>query len=275
MSLEPFETAEPALARFALKPAFQRAANAVAAIAKRGFDVLLPPQCLSCRTLVDQPGLLCAKCFSGAQAIAPPFCRSCGVPLPSASGISGLAHVDLSCGRCLTEPPVFTRARSVFVYDDVARRLVHDLKYGDRLEGRASFGAWLARAGGDCATQADFIIPVPLHYIRLVRRRYNQAVVLAKALSQSTRRPLAVDALRRVRPTKSQTGLSADARASNMRGAFQVRKNWVGRIKGAQIVLVDDVMTTGATVNACARALKRAGAADITVLTLARVKEPM
>jgi ComF family protein len=275
MSIEPIETAEPIETDFALKPAFQRAAGALAALTKQGLDLLLPAQCLSCRALVDRPGLLCAKCFAGAQAIASPMCRSCGVPLPSTAGVSGLANIDLSCGRCLSEPPVFTRARSVFVYDEVARRLVHDLKYGDRLEGRASFGAWLARAGGEFAAEADLIVPVPLHYIRLVRRRYNQAAVLAKALAHSTRRPLAVDALRRVRPTKSQTGLNADARASNMRGAFAVRKNWTHRIKSAQILLVDDVLTTGATANACARALKRAGAAEVTVLTLARVKEPM
>ena len=257
------------------KPEGGHALAFIATAARSGLDLLLPPQCLACRTLVDRPGLLCAKCFAGAQTIAPPFCRSCGVPLPSAANVSGLPAIDMSCGRCLTEPPVFTRARSVFIYDEVARRLVHDLKYGDRLEGRASFGAWLARAGGEYATQADLIVPVPLHYFRLVRRRYNQAAVLAKALSQSVRRPLAVDAVRRIRPTKSQTGLSAAERASNLRRAFAVRNKWLPRVKGAQIVLVDDVMTTGATANACARALKRAGAAEITVLTLARVKEPM
>ncbi len=275
MSLEPLETAEHIEARFALKPAIRRAAGAFATLTKRGLDLLLPPQCLACRELVDRPGLLCARCFDGAQTITPPFCRSCGVPLPSAASVSGLADLDLSCGQCLSAPPRFTRARSVFVYDDVARQMVHDLKYRDRLEGRESFGIWLARAGGDFASRADLIVPVPLHYFRLVHRRYNQAVVLAKALSRSTRRPLAVDALRRIRATKSQTGLSADARASNMRGAFAVRKGWAARVKGAKIVLVDDVMTTGATVNACARVLKKAGAAEVTVLTLARVKEPM
>ena len=260
---------------FALKPAFQRAAGAAGTFVRRGLDLLLPPQCLACRELVDRPGLLCAQCFSGAQMIVPPFCMSCGVPLASATSVSGLATFDLSCGRCLSEPPRFTRARSVFIYDNVAREIVHDLKYGDRLEGRASFGVWLARAGGEFASSADFIVPVPLHYLRLVRRRYNQAAILAKALAQHARRPLAVDALRRIRPTKSQTGLSAEARASNMRGAFAVRKTWLSRIKAAQIVLVDDVMTTGATVDACARALKKAGAGEITVLTLARVKDRM
>jgi len=253
----------------------RQAANKLAAIGRSALEILLPPQCLACRSIVERPGLLCARCFAEAHAIAPPFCRSCGVPLTAATGVSGLAEVDLACGRCLTDPPVFARARSVFIYESVAQRLVTDLKYRDRLEGRASFGTWLARAGGEFVLRADLIVPVPLHYLRLVRRRYNQAAILAGALAQAADRKLGVDALKRTRSTTSQTGLTAEARASNVRGAFAMRPKWAQAVKGAQIVLVDDVLTTGATANACARALLKAGAAEVSVLTLARVKEPM
>lgn len=207
--------------------------------------------------------------------ISAPMCRQCGVPLAGATGVSGLASVDLACGACLSDPPAFARARAVFVYDEIARQLVSDLKYRDRLEGRASFGAWLARAAGDLAAGADLIVPVPLHYLRLVRRRYNQAAILAAALAQATGRPLGVDVLRRLWPTKSQTGLSAEDRARNVRGAFAVRASRAGLVKGAQILLVDDVMTTGATANACAKALIKAGAREVGVVTLARTNEPV
>jgi len=257
------------------KSAARLVAAGLSALGRRGLDLLLPPQCLSCRTIVAKPGLLCAKCFSEAQAIAPPLCRSCGVPLSAATGVSGIAAIDLSCGRCLAEPPLFARARAVFVFDAVVRELVHDLKYRDRLEGRASFGAWLANAGAEFLPAADLIVPVPLHYFRLVARKYNQAAILASAVARQAGRRLAVDALQRVRATKSQTGLSVEARARNVRGAFAVRPRWVAAVKGAKIVLVDDVLTTGATANACARALVKAGAGEVSVLTLARVKEPM
>jgi ComF family protein len=207
--------------------------------------------------------------------ISPPMCRQCGLPLAAATGVSGLPEFDLTCGRCLVDPPAFARARSVFAYDEVARQLVGDLKYRDRLEGRASFGIWLARAAAELAAQAGLIVPVPLHYARLVRRRYNQAAILAQALAERTGRPLGVDALVRQRLTKSQTGLTLEERARNMRGAFAVRSKWQPAVKDAQILLVDDVMTTGATANACAKALLRAGAHEVTVVTLARTKEPV
>lgn len=266
---EPVAELHPAM------PVLRRASGGVVSIGARALDVLLPPQCLACRRIVERPGLLCAECFAEAHAIAPPFCRSCGVPLPGAGGISGIAELDLACGRCLAEPPLFARARAVFVYDTVARELVSDLKYRDRLEGRASFGAWLARVGGEFVAKADLIVPVPLHYLRLVRRRYNQAAILAGALARASGRRLGVDVLRRTRSTPSQTGLNAEARARNVRGAFAVRAKWASSAKGAQIVLVDDVLTTGATANACTRALLKAGASEVSVLTLARVREPM
>lgn len=250
-----------------------RPAARLRAAARWGLDLLLPAQCLSCRALVGEPGCLCAHCFGEAHLIAAPFCRVCGLALAGLAAISGRAEIDLACARCLSDPPDYERARAVFAFGDVAKRLVHGLKYHDRLEGRASFGEWLARAGADFLTAADLIVPVPLHYFRLVRRRYNQAAILARALAERSGVPAAPLALSRVRDTRSQTGLSAEERARNVKGAFTVRKGFAGRLKGAHIVLVDDVLTTGATAGACARALKKAGAREVSVLTLARVGE--
>jgi ComF family protein len=260
-------------------PGLAARARHAGAMARRAgvrlLDLLLPPQCLACRALVDQPGLLCGRCYSEVRWITPPICRQCGVPLQAAAGIAGSAQIDLACGRCLAEPPRFARARAAFVYDGAARQLVGDLKYRDRLEGARSYGTWLARLGEGFLEEADFIVPVPLHYLRLVRRRYNQAGLLAAALARASGRPLAVDALKRSRPTPTQTGLSAADRARNVRGAFAVRPRWRDRLKGKRLVLADDVLTTGATANACTRALLSAGAAEVSVLTLARVDAPL
>ncbi len=244
------------------------------ALGRWGLDLLLPAQCLACRALVGEPGRLCSGCFAEAHLLAAPLCRVCGLPLAGLTGISGKPELDLACGRCLSDPPDYERARAVFAFGDVAKRLVHDLKYHDRMEGRASFGEWLARAGAEFLPNATLIVPVPLHYFRLVRRRYNQAAVLARAVSEIAGVPCAPLALKRARDTKSQTGLSAEERARNVKGAFTVRKGFAGRLKDAHIVLVDDVLTTGATAEACARVLKKAGAREVSVLTLARVGEP-
>jgi ComF family protein len=239
-----------------------------------GLDLLLPAQCLACRELVGEPGRLCSRCFAEAHLLAAPLCRVCGLPLAGLTGISGKPELDLTCARCLSDAPEYDRARAVFAFGDVAKRLVHDLKYHDRLEGRASFGEWLARAGAEFLADADLLVPVPLHYLRLIRRRYNQAALLAGAVSRIAGVPALPLALKRVRPTQSQTGLSAQARARNVKGAFTVRKSFAARLKDAHIVLVDDVLTTGATADACARTLKKAGAREVSVLTLARVGEP-
>jgi ComF family protein len=242
-------------------------------LGRRGIDLLLPAQCLACRTLVGEPGHLCSKCFGDAHLLAEPMCRICGLPLAGAASISGKRELDMACGACIADPPAYARARAVFAFGDVAKRLVHDLKYHDRLAGRKSFGAWMARAGADMLESADLIVPVPLHYFRLVRRRYNQAAVLAGAVAKASGVPAAPMVLKRVRSTVSQTGLSAEARARNVRNAFEVRQGFRARVKNAQIVLVDDVLTTGATVEACTRVLVKSGAREVSVLTLARVGE--
>jgi ComF family protein len=180
----------------------------------------------------------------------------------------------------VAEPPAYDRARSVLAYDEHSRGLVLGFKHGDRLEGAAAFAAWMARAGAELLTEVDLIAPVPLHRRRLFHRRYNQSAILALAIGRYTGRPVAVDLLRRIRPTPSQGGLSPAGRARNVRGAFAVNQRALaklgnGALAGRRVLLVDDVLTTGATVSTCTRVLRRAGAGGVDVLTLSRVVRPL
>ena len=172
----------------------------------------------------------------------------------------------------MAHPPVWTRARAVARYEDgPARRLVHRLKYGDRLELSANMGRWMARAGAELLAEGQLLVPIPLHRRRLFTRRFNQAAALADAVSKASGVPADALALVRVKPTVPQVGLSRAQRADNVQGAFRVSEAARPRIVGRRLVLVDDVMTSGATANACARVLLRAGAEQVDVLVFARV----
>jgi ComF family protein len=241
----------PALLRFA------------AAASTALLDALLPPRCLCCGMAVDRQGGLCPGCWTGLSFIAPPFCARCGLPFEYE------AQDGAVCGACLAEPPAFARARAVLVYDDGSRPLVLGFKHGDRIHAADAYGGWLARAGAELLTDADLLAPVPLHWGRLFRRRYNQAALLAQALSKRSGVPTLPDLLVRRRATPTQGGLDRKGRHRNVKGAFQLRAP--GTVAGKRVVLVDDVLTTGATLAECARVLVKSGAARVDVLTLARV----
>ncbi len=228
------------------------------------LDAVLPPRCLSCREGVDRQGGLCPACWRRLTFIGPPVCDCCGLPFEVA------ALTGTLCGDCLGRPPPFCRARAVLVYDEASRRLVLGLKYGDQTYAARAYGAWLARSGAELLTGADLLVPVPLHPWRLFWRRYNQAALLAQAAHRLTGVPYLPDLLARRRATPVQGGLGRAGRRRNVVGAFQVRRRLAGRVRGARIVLVDDVLTTGATAAECARVLMRAGATSVDVLTLAR-----
>lgn len=232
------------------------------------LDALLPPQCLGCRSAVDAPGQLCATCWNGVSFIAPPHCACCGVPFDLDPGPGAL------CAACIAEPPDFARARAVFRYDDASKGLVLRFKHGDRTDAAPAFGRWLARAAGPLLDQADLIAPVPLHRWRLLKRRYNQAALLALELGRLSGRPVLPDLVVRRRATPSQGHLTRAERTRNVRGAFAVRPRHAAALAGRRVLLVDDVFTTGATVAAVARALRRGGAATVDVVTLARVVRP-
>lgn len=198
-----------------------------------------------------------------------PWCEACGTPFPYAVGEGAV------CGACAAREPVFEKARSAFVYDDESRALVLSLKHGGRTDALAAFGRWMNRAGGELLADADGLVPVPLHPRRLRQRRFNQSLLLARTLSRASGVPVAPHILQRTRATPSQGGLSAKGRTRNVAGAFKVRAEAKADLAGRRLVLVDDVYTTGATLEACARALLRSGAANVSAITLARVVKPV
>jgi ComF family protein len=234
------------------------------------LDVLLPPTCLTCDEPVDAQGRFCARCFRKTDFVVEPFCRRCGVPFANA----GQGGAERLCPACREDPPGFDRARAAFRYDWQARRMVLPFKHGDRTELANGLAIHMARAGAPLLADATLLVPVPLHRRRLFQRRYNQAALLARALGRRAARAVAADALRRVRATASLDAKSAGERAAELDGAIAVRPARLTRIAGQHVLLIDDVMTSGATANECARVLKAAGAVAVDVLVAARVPDP-
>ncbi len=235
--------------------------------AGRGFaDLFFPPLCLLCREPVADPDSLCPACWTEMQFIDGPVCARCGLPFEIDAG------PDTVCGACIADPPQFDKARAILRYDDASKKPVLALKHADRLDLVPAFAKWLDRAGRDLLAETDMIVPVPLHRLRLWKRRYNQSAEIARGLSRLSGVPLQPLVLERRKPTPSQgTMPSAAARRKNVVGAFCVSKPARAALKAKRVLLIDDVLTTGATASACARALKRAGAASVYVLALARV----
>ena len=232
-------------------------------VVKALLDLLFPPLCLGCRTAVGQAGF-CAACWSTLTFLDGPGCACCG--LPFAVALEG----EMLCAGCLAKPPAFDKARAILAYDDKSRGAILALKHADRLDLVPGFSRWLSRSGRSLLEDCDLIVPVPLHRLRLWRRRYNQAAELARRLARDWKRGYEPFALIRSRSTASQGAMTgAKARRRNVLGAFKVCDP--AKVKGKRVLLLDDVLTTGATVEACARALKRAGAECVHVLVLARV----
>ena len=228
------------------------------------LDIALPTLCACCREPVAGEGV-CGACWARLSFIEKPYCPRLGIPFVYDPG------PDLLSMDAISDPPAYARARAAVRYDDVARTLIHALKYQDRIDLAPTLGRWMARAGRDLLGDADALMPVPLHRRRGWSRRYNQSGALARHIARLAARPVIGGALRRVRPTQQQVGLSRDARASNVQGAFRVPADRAHAVRGRRILLIDDVLTSGATVDACARALLRAGAGDVDVLVFARV----
>jgi ComF family protein len=239
------------------------------AVLRFTLDAALPPLCPSCREPLGGGAGLCAACWSKLSLIEPPYCARLGIPF-SHDGGDGLLSME-----AIENPPAYARARAAVRYDDIARALVHGFKYGDRLDLAPMMGRWMARAGRDLIDDADTLVPVPLHWRRLWARRFNQSAALAKAIGEAESLPVLYDALRRVRATPQQVGLNKSQRANNVQGAFRVAPGGKAEIAGKRLVLIDDVLTSGATADACARVLLRAGAASVDVVVFARVVAPI
>jgi ComF family protein len=234
-------------------------------IARTLADIVYPPACLACHAAIAEPRALCAECWARFRLIERPFCERLGTPFTVDAGPGLLSPAAIA------DPPVYERARAVARYDDLARGLAHRLKYGDRLDLASTLGAWMARAGAELLRDADLVVPVPLHRRRLWARRFNQAALLADAVGRLSGKRVDPFALTRRRHTRPQVGLSRAERQSNLSGAFQVGDEAKGRLAGLRVLLVDDVLTTGSTVNLASQALLRGGARAVDVLVFARV----
>ena len=229
------------------------------------IDAALPARCLISDELVGQKGQIAPAAWGRVHFIEKPVCACCGVPLPFDPG------AGIVCVGCAARTPAYDCARAAFIYNDASRRMILNYKHGGRMDGIAAYAKWMARAGEDVLDMSDLIVPVPLHYTRLVRRRFNQSAILAQRLGSLIGKTAAVDLLKRDRRTPSQFGKNWRDRRRNVAGVFSVRPRWRTRVQGAGVVLIDDVLTTGATVEACAKVLKACGARAVCVLTLARV----
>jgi ComF family protein len=245
------------------------AASAVRSLVREVVDFALPPRCPACGTITPEPHRFCFDCWRALAFLGDPCCARCGLPF---------AYGDSSgeCGRCLAEPPPFDRLRAAVAYGEVARTVVLKLKYSGRpglAETLARFMLrHLADCGGAAAGEAPaLLVPVPLHRWRIWKRGYNQAALIACALSRRSGIPVAPGLLRRIRATPPLKGLGRRERALAVRGAFRVSDESRAALAGRRIILVDDVFTSGATASACAQALKRAGAGSVTILCWARV----
>ena len=233
--------------------------------ARRILDVGLPPLCATCRAPVADQGGLCAQCWSKLTFISRPYCERLGIPFVYDPG-PGILSME-----AIANPPPYNRARAAVRYDETARNMVQAFKYGDRLDLAPAMGRWMALAGRELLTGADALVPVPLHWTRLWARRFNQAATLAKTISRQSGVPITYNTLKRVRATHQQVGLTQVERATNVQGAFRVPDESRGAVRGRRLLLIDDVLTSGATLDTCARILLRAGAANIDVLVFARV----
>lgn len=233
---------------------------------RRLIDTVLPPRCLDCGVVVEREAALCAACWPRYSFLSTPCCACCGFPFEYDPGPE-----DPLCGACAARLPAYRKARAVLAYDQAIRPLILDFKHGDRTGVAPALGRWLARAAVDMVGEADCAVPVPLHRLRLFERRYNQSALLANALGRVSGLPVRPDLLVRRRATVSQGHLSPSARRRNVKGAFAPGEGGRPAIADLRILLVDDVFTTGATVEECARVLLRAGARHVDVVTLARV----
>jgi ComF family protein len=245
-----------------------RFGGATRALLRRGVNLVLPPLCPACREPVAGQAL-CAACWAKLHFIAPPYCERLGIPFAYDPG-QGLLSM-----QAIADPPAYGRARAAVAYDEVARALIHAFKYGDRLDLSPILGRWMAAAGRELVAGADGLVPVPLHWRRLWARRFNQSAALAQVIAMETGVPVIHDGLRRVKATVQQVGLTRAQRADNIQGAFRVPTGGKAGVTGRRLILVDDVLTTGATVDGCTRALLRAGASHVDVLVFARVVDPV
>ena len=228
------------------------------------INFILPPLCPICNKRVDVPHMLCATCFKRLNFITKPYCQKCGRPFEF--DIKG----ESLCAACMKDQPRYNKARSNLVYDEGAKELILPFKHADRTDLAHILSEFLIREQGVLIDEAEIIIPVPLYITRLFKRRYNQSALLAKRICKIKHKQYEPRVLRRIKPTVSQGHMNKIERAANVKGAFAVFQPDI--IRDKKVLLIDDVMTTGATVNECTKVLMKSGASQVDILTVARVK---
>jgi ComF family protein len=231
---------------------------------RAALDLLLPPCCPLCRRLASEAHALCASCWGQLEHIASPQCVRCGHPFEYE------APGESECLACLSRPPQFARGRAALSYNETAKRLVFRLKFCGGTDMAPMMAEWMLRAGKDLLREADLLVPVPLHRARLLARQYNQAALLARRIGKRAGVAVRYDVLKKTKRTGAQSRLSRKARERNLKGAFLAPENKRKHLEGKNVLLVDDVYTTGATADRCARALRKGGAAKVCVLTLCK-----
>jgi ComF family protein len=234
---------------------------------QRALSIVYPTQCVLCTAQVDQHGGLCGECWRETPFIAGLACDACGAPLPGYE--KGRAH----CDACMVTPRPWEAGRAAFLYEGNGRRIILALKHGDRTDLAKPAALWLQHAGRDILTDGTLLVPVPIHWSRLLRRRYNQAAEVSRALSKVTGLQMCQDALLRTKRTAIQNGMTVAQRMINMDGAVTANPKRYQQLEGRRICLIDDVMTSGATLTACTAAAFKAGADQVFVMVLARVSK--
>ena len=243
--------------------------NQILGIVSRGMSIVLPPRCSCCGVPTDKPKLVCAACWREITFITKPYCPITGIPFAYPPGD------NIVSPQAYAQPPAYDRARAALVFSGTGRRFIHDFKYHDRTEKAQLAASWMTQAGEELLRETDFLVPVPMHWRRLLWRTFNQAAELARALHKHTAIPYAPNLLWRIRHTRPQVEMhSAQERQRNIQGAFALNPKWKSTIPKSRILLIDDVITTGATLQNCAKLLRKAKAPRINVLTLARSNTP-
>ena len=230
--------------------------------------MILPPRCPFTGEIVDTQGTVSAQVWGGLSFITDPFCYACGFPFEFAVPKGSSENL---CAGCLVDRPEFHKARAALVYNDASRDFILGFKHGDQTQAVVAMAPWLRNAGAELWKKTDIIVPVPLHRWRLLRRRYNQAALMGHAIAKESGKKFVPDGMIRTRATQTQGHLNASARKKNVKSAFGIHPKRMGHIRGKNVLLIDDVYTTGSTVRECTKALLQAGAAEVSVLTLARV----
>jgi ComF family protein len=237
-------------------------------------NLLLPPRCPVTGDIVDKAGMVSPAAWSALRFVSAPQCSCCGIPFEVLADALPDDDREILCGPCLANPKPYSQARSSLVYDDASRSLILAFKHGDQTHLTVTFAPWLLTAANDMLREADVIVPVPLHWMRLLRRRYNQAALLGHSLAELSGKECWPDVLQRKKNTVTQGHLNYKQRHENVSRAFAIKPEYGERIKDKRIVLIDDVHTTGATIEECTEILVKAGVQRVDVLTLARVVKP-